>query len=296
MARLGVSPQREKLNPRPARRITLCMITHIPHLAGYYKDRMAITELSLNSMITNASEHREFDITILDQNSCSEWKSRLASWQESGWITNVIFLGHNVGKLEGLRTLFNAVSSEIVGYTDDDVLFFPEWLDKQVEVLQGFPCCGLVTGSPVLTKFKFYPVGQATMRSGDPAFSTRVGEIGKDYPMRWLEDDCLCRGMTVETYLQIVKDEEIKPLIVKWGDTEAWAVGHHMQLIAKRKTVMEYLPKPTRKFMGMMREWDVAMDNAGVIQLATLDRTCRHMGNVMDQSIVNDTIGMGLVL
>jgi len=271
------------------------MITHIPHLAGYYKDRMAITELSLNSMINNASKYREFDITILDQNSCSEWKSKLASWQESEWITNVIFLGHNVGKLGGLRILFNAVSSEIVGYTDDDVLFFPSWLDKQMEVLEGFPGCGLVTGSPVLTKFKFYPVGQATMRALD-AFDTRVGEIGKDYPMQWLEDDCLCRGMTIENYLQIVDDEKIKPLIVKWGDTEAWAVGHHMQLIAKRKTVMEYLPKPTRKFMGMMREWDVAMDNASVIQLATFERTSRHMGNVMDQSIVNDAIEMGVVL
>ena len=48
--------------------------------------------------------------------------------------------------------------------------------------------------------------------------------------------------------------------------------------------------------MGVMREWDVAMDSGGVIQLATEIRTCRHMGNVLDNSIVNDAIDMELVI
>lgn len=294
MARLGKSPQREALNQRKPRRITLCMITHIPHVAGYYKDRMNITELSLNSMITNAGENRIFDVVVLDQNSCSEWKQKLAGWHQSGWITNVHFMGYNMGKLEGLRFLFNSVQSEIIGFTDDDVLFFKGWLDKQVEVL-GIPACELVTGSPVLTKFKFYPVGQEVMKDS-PSFDVCTGKVGKEYPYKWLEDDGICRGFTPDQYLKIVEDEDVKPLIVDYYGTKAWAVGHHMQLLAYREIVMKYLPEPANKLMGMMREWDIAMDDAGILQLATFDRTCRHMGNVMDQSIVNDAIEMEITL
>ncbi len=294
MARLGMSPQREKLNSRPPRRITLCMITHIPHLAGYYKDRIAITELSLNSMITNVSEDRAFDVTILDQNSCREWKQKLSSWQEAGWIDNVIFMGNNVGKLEGLRFLFNSVQSEFIGFADDDVLFFPEWLNIQAEVLS-IPGCELVTGSPVLTKFKFYPVAQEVMKAS-PSFKVKEGKVGREYPMRWLEDDGLCRGISPKDYLKVVEKEKVKPLIVNYDGTNAWAVGHHMQFLANRKEVLKYLPEPTNKLMGKMREWDVAMDNAGILQLCTFDRTCRHMGNVMDQRIVDDAIEMELVL
>jgi len=294
MARLGKSPQRKKLNGRPPRRITLCMITHIPHLAGYYKDRMNITELSINSMLTNASKEREFDVTILDQNSCWEWKQKLASWQGAGWIDNIIFMGNNVGKLMGLRILFNTIQSEAICFSDDDVLFYQHWLDKQVKVLE-IPGCELVTGSPVLTKFKFYPVGHEAMKAS-PSFDVSVGEIGKEYPMQWLEDDGLCRGILPEQYLKIVKDEEVEPLIVDYYSTKAWAVGHHMQFLANREEVMKYLPKPTNKLMGMMREFDTAMDKAGILQLCTFDRTCRHMGNVMDQQIVNDAIEMELVL
>ncbi len=294
MARLGKSPQRELLNQRPPRKVTLCMITHIPHVAGYYKDRMALAELSLNSMITNAGDSRIFDVVILDQNSCSEWKQKLASWHQSGWITNVHFMGYNRGKLEGLRFLFNSVQSEVIGYTDDDVLFFSDWLNQQI-LLLGIPACELVTGSPVLTKFKFYGVGQEAMKDS-PSFDVSLGKIGKEYPMKWLEDDGICRGIPPEEYLKIVKDEEVKPLIIEWQGVKAWAVGHHMQFLARRKEVKKYLPKPTNRLMGMMREWDVAMDNAGILQLATFDRTCRHMGNVMDQDIINDAMEMELVL
>ena len=69
-----------------------------------------------------------------------------------------------------------------------------------------------------------------------------------------------------------------------------------MQFLARCKEVRKYLPKPTNRLMGMMREWDVAMDNAGILQLATFERTCRHMGNVMDQNIINDAMEMELVL
>lgn len=304
MARLGKSPQRELTNHRAPRKITLCMITHIPHIAGYYKDRMNITELSLQSMIENAGENRVFDVVILDQNSCLEWKTKLGSWQLSGWIDNVILLGNNIGKLEGLRFLFNSVQSDIICYTDDDVLFYPDWLEEQEQLLR-IPGCELVTGSPVLTKFKFYKTALGVMKDS-PSFKVEEAKVGEEYPMRWMEDDGICRGITPEQYLKIVKKEEVAPNIVTYEPTifiphvpngiKAWAVGHHMQLTGNRKEIMKYLPKPTNKLMGMMREWDNAMSDAGILQLCTFERTCRHMGNVMDQQIVNDAIEMELVL
>ncbi len=129
-----------------------------------------------------------------------------------------------------------------------------------------------------------------------PSFDVRVGKIGEEYPTRWVEDDALGRGIPFDRYLRMLKNNEEKPHIVTFDEIEAWAVGHHMQFTAHREEVMKYLPDPTNKLMGMMKEWDNAMDHAGILQLATFERTCRHMGNVIDQSIVNDAIEMELVL
>lgn len=296
MARLGMAPTRTQLNERLPRRVTMVMITHIPHLAGYYKDQVRITELSLQSMIKNAGEGLVFDVLVFDQNSCIEWQSRLYSFLDSGYIDNIYFSGHNIGKLAAFHKINGMVDSEIVAFTDDDVLFYPDWLVSSLDLIDNFPA-DLVTGSPILTRFKWYEKQLEHLKQID---TYKVEKLSwEDYPKDWLEDDALGRGLTIEGYVDIIrnaKEGQIEPYKVFRGELGGWAVGHHMQFTAVRKHVFRHLPIPGRELMGVMREWDVTMDTEGVIQLATEIRTCRHMGNVLDNSIVNDAIKMELVI
>lgn len=300
MARLGMSPQRNQINMKQPRAITLTSISYIPNLLGYYKDHMKISELCFNSMTTNAtSENRLYDFVVLDQGSCVEWRQRLISWANSGVIDDLILLNDNIGKLEALRKLFSYVKSSIFGYTDDDVLFYPDWLDTQMKLLQTFKGAKLVTGSPIITRFKWYPKMHRNLKKDKDIELEALHWT--DYPRDWMEDDALCRGIPMERYVEICENAvegEIVPVKVKdtTSEAEAWAVGHHMQFLGDREVLKRFLPTPKKALMGFMRDWDVALDNAGATQLATIDRTCRHMGNVLDNSIVDDAIGMELVL
>ena len=165
-----------------------------------------------------------------------------------------------------------------------------------MDLIDRFPA-DLVTGSPIVTRFKWYEKQKERFQN-DPDYEVKNIKW-QDYPKDWLEDDALGRGIPLETYLDIIKNAkegEIKPVQFFNGELGAWGVGHHMQFTGVREPLLLCLPSPGRELMGVMREWDVAMDIAGLTQLATLDRTVRHMGNVMDNSIVDDVIGMELVI
>jgi hypothetical protein len=247
-------------------------------------------------MIKNAGTKLAFDTLIFDQNSCREWKQRLASFQDSGYIDNVYYSGHNIGKLAALHKIMGMVDSEILAYTDDDVLFYPLWLESALELIDDFPA-HLVTGSPILTRFKWYEKQLERFENDD---SYKVKKLNwKAYPSDWLEDDALGRGIPLSDYIDIIenaKEGEIRPVQFDREQLACWGVGHHMQFTARRGKIQEFAPHVGRELMGVMREWDVSMDTGGLTQVATLERTTRHMGNVMDNSIVQDAIDMELVI
>jgi hypothetical protein len=188
------------------------------------------------------------------------------------------------------------VGSEIISYTDDDVLFYPGWLDKAIDLIDLWPA-DLVTGSPILTRFKWYDK-QRERFEDDP--DIKVEDLSwKKYPKDWLEDDALGRGLDLKGYERLIeksKEGEIRPFRAHQDGLSAWGVCHHMQFTGRRLALLETLPEPGRELMGVMREWDVAMDLVGMTQLATAERSTRHMGNVMDNSIVSDAIKMELVI
>ena len=107
------------------------------------------------------------------------------------------------------------------------------------------------------------------------------------------------RGIPLQSYIEIIENAtegQVAPTQVYSKDHGAWAVGHHMQFTGVKESIRGHLPAPGRELMGVMREWDVAMDLGGLSQLATLQRTTRHLGNVMDNTIVSDAINMELVI
>lgn len=294
MARLGLAPERFDFNLKQPRAITLAMITHIPHLAGYHKDRLRIADLALQSMLTNSRSPTKdlyaFDTLIYDQGSCEEWRSRLYSLQRSGYINTVVFNDNNVGKCHALHKIMGMVDSEYIAYSDDDVLFYKEWLFKQMDLLKSHDKVALVTGWPVISRFHHYNKMRENMeKDGVVPYVDRIED-------RWIELDAMGRGLPMANYLEAPEAQRSMFKVDITDELTAWAVGHHMQFIGKRKILQEALPKCQMRLMGRMREMDYNLVDAGYWSLATEEPTCRHMGNVMDNTIVDETLDMELVL
>jgi hypothetical protein len=47
--------------------------------------------------------------------------------------------------------------------------------------------------------------------------------------------------------------------------------------------------------MANEKPFDIAIDNAGLLQLTTANRYSRHIGNMIDHKVISDLIGMGLM-
>jgi glycosyltransferase involved in cell wall biosynthesis len=295
MARIGKAPQRAEYYRRQIPRVTMFMITHIPNTAGYYKDHIRITELSMNSMITHAAkEGRYFDFLVWDNGSSHEWQARLMNMYLDGYISRVVF-SDNVGKCSAMKHGLSMIQSEIVAYSDDDVLFYPDWLNKQLTLLDSIPKVASVSGSPVASLFNHFKIQRKRYGTGYKLVTSTYNEenLLND---QWIEDDAICRGLTPELYMSVHGEDEQVMVKDSISELEWWDHGHHMQFTGNREVLLKAMPDCENRLMGRMREWNTQVQSGGYKQITTIDRTCRHMGNVLDNTIVQEAIQMGLVI
>ncbi len=86
---------------------------------------------------------------MFDNGSCESVVDYLVELRQAGQIDCLMLSQRNLGKIDALRILFNAAPGEVIAYNDDDILFYPGWLEAHLEVLQLFPQVGMVSGAPV---------------------------------------------------------------------------------------------------------------------------------------------------
>ena len=148
MTRIGINPARGKVTDYRPERVTVAMVTYIPNLAGYFEGRLEVLRLALASLMAHTTSVPH-DLMIFDNGSCPEVVGYLRQLQEQGLVDYLILSERNIGKIDALRILFNAAPGEVIAYSDDDIFFYPGWLEAQLEILDGFPQAGMVSGAPV---------------------------------------------------------------------------------------------------------------------------------------------------
>ena len=132
------------------------MLTHIPNKSGYHKDRIKVVKLSIESMFNNTKKSQlKHRIFIWDNGSCVEWRSSLNVLLNEGKINQIMF-SPNIGKCEAIKRAFFIIDTPYVMYSDDDVLFYPNCLDKEFELLENIPNVVLVGGSPIKSMFNTF--------------------------------------------------------------------------------------------------------------------------------------------
>lgn len=268
--RVGVNPNRNSLAEHFTP-IVLTVITHLPNFTGYHSKRLEVVQTCLDTM----RRHSGGDYTIIVWDNGSDEVFR--SWVRNEYKPDVFIQSANVGKNLAQSTLANMLSPDkIISYCDDDMLFYPNWLQPQIELLKGFPNVSSVTGYPVRTQFRW---GCDNTKK----WGLECGKIqaGRFIPAQWENDFAVSIGRDAAWHTDYTKNDV--DYLLEYNGLKAYATSHHCQFVSYAGTIAK-AKKADFAAMGEERSFDVALDTLG-LRLATTERLSRHMGNVIDDEL-----------
>jgi glycosyltransferase involved in cell wall biosynthesis len=296
MARIGINPARGKVTDRRPERVTVAMVTYIPNLSGYFEHRLDVLKLVFASLAAHTEPPH--DVMIFDNASCPQVVAYLRQMQEQGLIDYLILSQRNIGKIDALRVLFNAAPGEIIAYSDDDILFYPGWLEAHLEVLESFPNVGMVSG--VAVRNAAGHAHRSLDRLADQGAPGLAASRQRRIPDAWEADWAASTGRDPEVHLQATREH--LDLVFRLekpagGVCEAIGSANHFQFVTPKRVILQALPSNwTGKLMGSMIELDEAVDELGCLRLSTVGRYVRHLGNALSADVIADAQALGLAV
>ncbi len=287
MPRIGINPNRGQFTDYTPSRITLAMLTYLPNQAGYFAERLAVTRLSLDSLIANTP--KPYDLIVFDNGSCPELVNYLCSLRDQGLINYLILSDRNIGKINALQVIFRAAPGEIVAYSDDDIFFLPGWLEAHLQILETFPKVGLVTGFYIRSHLRYatQSIEEFTRQPGVQV--SRGMLIPHEVEQHYIDN----MGRSPESYRQEV--DGLEDIGLCYGEVNALASAGHHQFVAPRQLMLEVLPGWDHKVMGRMVELENTVDQRGYLRLSTYTPVTRLLGNVISKQNADEARRLGLV-
>ena len=270
MARLGTNPNRTNKAQELGDTVLTC-VTHLPNLDGYHSHRLEVVMTCLESMRGRSS----LPVVIWDNGSCDTMKD----WIRNEYKPDIFIESFNIGKTQAQLALARMLTGKVMAYCDDDIFFYPDWFTSQMEVFRKYPNVACVTGYPVRTAFRW---GCENTK----AWGLKHGkmQVGKFIPREWENDFCVSIQRDPQSH-EIATMADFDYLL-EYNGVKAFATSHHCQFIADADAVTR-ASQNNNDSMGDERPFDIKMDILG-LRLATVERTSRHIGNVIDDKLRAD--------
>jgi len=282
MTRVGMNPARGRASSYRPARVTQAVLVYIPHLSGFFEHRFDVLKLCLFSIFKHTQE--PYDLLVFDNASCSPVKDFLQGLLEEGKIRYLLSSSENIGKLGALRLIAGAAPGEVIAYTDDDTFFYPGWLKAHLELLDGFPNVGMVSGNPERTLFDHGIESNLRLAETDPDTSLR---LGKTIPEEWEREWAVSLGKDTDAFLETVRN--LDDIIIEHKGQQAYATACHNQFVSSKDVFTEFLAGEwVGRLMGGLNEFDIQIDAAGYLRLATMQRTTRLIGNMINPSMAEE--------
>ena len=288
MARFGMNPARDKNITYTPSRVTAAIMTYIPNLEGYFTHRLDVLKISLASLIHSLDE--SVDIMVMNNGSCQEVQDFLEGQLESGRIHYLIQSKLNLGVIGGFKVLFNAALGELVAYCDDDVLYYPGWLDAHLQILDTFPNVGMVSGAPVGYSSEHATKSVDSLINEDPP---DLSVLDKPRNPGWEGNWAESTGRSVTDHLKEIEQSPNQHLV--YQGVEAVRSAKHFQFVTPKKVICEaFSPDWSGSLMDGLVGLDESVDKLGYLRLSTPQRYAQHIGNAISAEILETVADLGI--
>jgi glycosyltransferase involved in cell wall biosynthesis len=270
--RKGQNPAKFVKEVAKPERITAAVLNYVPFLSGFYAEALDVLKASLESMRNEPG--LPFDLMVFDNGSCPEVRDFLVGEKEAGRIQYLILSEKNMGKGGAWNIILAGAPGEIIAYADSDILYYPGWLSRSVELLETFPNVGMVTGRPFRT---------------NPEFHTSTREWAQKNAT--LEEGCFIPWEKFWEFNRSLGQDEAENRKV-YAETVDWGIGYrglkafagasHWQFVAYKSTLAQFLPFDMDKPMGQVRQLDQRMNERGLLRLMVSDPLVMNLSNTTD--------------
>ncbi len=287
MTRYGMNPARSKSTAYRPSRVTAAVMSYIPNLEGYFSHRLDVLKLSLESLIVSLGGGT--DIMVMNNGSCQEVREYLDGQLEAGRIDYLIHSSRNLGVIGGFKILFNAAPGELIAYCDDDVFYYPGWLEAHLAILDSYPDVGMVSGAPVGYS------SEEAVTAVEEFINKHQGEVGVREKARqeaWEASWAVSTGRSVQKHLAAVKETPHR--LLEYQGVEAVQSAKHFQFLTPKQVICRaFDPEWSGSLMDGLVELDQAVDRLGYLRLSTPERYTRHIGNALSAEIMEEADRLG---
>lgn len=248
------------------------VITHLPNTQDYHGVRLEVVQTCLTSM--RKHDGHGYPVMVWDNGSCPA----LTDWLMHEYKPDYLILSPNIGKSAARAAIMNMVPPEtIVTMSDDDMLFYRQWLDPQIEILNTLPNVGMVSGWPVRRSMAInndhtlaWARGTGKFTSG--RFITEKEEADYSYSIGNKPESIRDMFLTQQDY------------VVEYSGVKAYCTAQHCQFVARAGVIAPFCLYDAEA-MKTERGFDKSIDEAGLLRLTTVERLTRHIGNILDDKI-----------
>ncbi|MDX9865091.1 MAG: glycosyltransferase family A protein [Anaerolineaceae bacterium] len=271
--RVGQNPAKFVKKVAQPERITVAVLNYIPFLSGFYAEMLDVLDTSLSSLRETAD--LPFDLLVFDNGSCEEAHQYLLKEQEAGHIQYLLLSDKNLGKGGAWNMILSGAPGEIIVYADNDVLYYPGWLSKSLELLETFPRVGMVTARPFRTRPDVY---SQTVAWGEGQEDVAVTH-GDFIPYATFREFDLSLGQSEEEIRQHYDtSEDVK---LTYQGVEAIAGASHWQFMAYKSVLQEFLPFSMDRPMGQVKRLDERMNQEGYLRLMPVEPYVMNISNTL---------------
>jgi glycosyltransferase involved in cell wall biosynthesis len=279
MPRVGQNPAKWVTQVAKPSKVTVAVLSFIPFQSGYYRQSLEVLQLCLDSLMYNTN--LPYDLLVFDNGSCQEVQDALVSRHEAGDIQYLVLSEKNLGKVGAWNQIFAAAPGEYIAYADSDVYFFQGWLSRHLEVFEAFPDVGTVAGTPRRRRMTF---SENSIRRASELPGVEV-ETGKFISESWIRQHARSLDKLDELDENLARDD----YLLTSNGVKAYITAQHYQFIVRKDVVRRFLPFPHQRPMGSdVAQFDRAIDGSNLLRLAVADRVAMHIGNRLDEELLEE--------